>query len=397
MIRGRVEKIKRPSLGIDVRAGIHNRFDVEVLRAGEIVQRATGYNIILNQLWPVIVYSGNWFAYIAYGSGTGELMATRTNLFTHVGSKIATNANIDTSQWASSGIVAARKQITIAAGELTGTTLREVGIAYGSSSNQLATHALLKDMSGNNVSITIGALDVVTIYATVYLRISSDLLAGTDGLAFGSGAVSTANSAIRKLLGAASYDWGNANYGSNYIVAYRASDAASISEKQGHVSYNAGNKKIFIRHSLAAGVAYRIGVGDLNPSGGSGWRKIELLKNYQGSTGQGLELIFPNTIKPYCTLTDEPVGTGTGSQTVFALDFGWVRNDGTLVVKVDGVEQASGVTCNYGAWPANLTFSTAPADGAAITATYRTESICKDTNHVVDIECTITLNEYVPE
>lgn len=69
--------------------------------------------------------------------------------------------------------------------------------------------------------------------------------------------------------------------------------------------------------------------------------------------------------------TDEAVGAGDGDETVFALDY-FPIDTSSIVVKHDGVVQASGFT------PANdltdevaeITYSSAPGLGVAITASY---------------------------
>ena len=53
--------------------------------------------------------------------------------------------------------------------EYVGETITEVGISYYSSSNYLHTHALIKDSEGNPLSINKTELDVVVIYATVFI------------------------------------------------------------------------------------------------------------------------------------------------------------------------------------------------------------------------------------
>ena len=78
--------------------------------------------------------------------------------------------------------------------------------------------------------------------------------------------------------------------------------------------------------------------------------------------------------------TDQPIGTGDGAATAFQLiktyasgPASWVRRivkpvDGTVRVAVAGVEQMSGITID----PTTglVTFASAPASGAAITAGY---------------------------
>lgn len=152
---------------------LHNRFDVEVsdAKTGAIRQKAYAENIVLNALWNRIMVDA-YFTNIQFGSGTGTMDATRTSLFTFIGTKQSSGTKYAFSR--DEGWMSVRRSIQLLEYEYIGQTLREVGIAYGSSSSNLVTHALLKDMNGNQVSITKTNVDVITIYATVYVRIPSD-------------------------------------------------------------------------------------------------------------------------------------------------------------------------------------------------------------------------------
>ena len=166
MIRGNGRAIENTP---EISAGIHNRFDVEVVdsETGELKQKAYAENIILDQLWTS--YMGSlWFAYIQYGTGTGTPSASRASLFTYLGGK---SAATPTSTFdAALGVFSLRKQIQISETEAVGSTLTEVGIAYNNSSSNLLTHAMLKDMNGNQISILKTATDIINIYATVFIH-----------------------------------------------------------------------------------------------------------------------------------------------------------------------------------------------------------------------------------
>src|SRR5262249_49619204 len=91
-------------------------------------------------------------------------------------------------------------------------------------------------------------------------------------------------------------------------------------------------------------------------------------------------------------VTDQPVGSGDGSTTVFQL----VRTLGTYVapiiapnaitsIKIAGVVQSGGsysVNANTG----QITFTTAPASGAAVTATYSYYFRCRFFEDSMDLE-----------
>lgn len=155
----------------EIGAAIHNRFDVEVrdARTGELKQSAHALNIVLNQMWTRLCNGTSYFGNIHFGTGSGTLSAARTTLFSWLGQKVATTEEavraLPTSSW--------KRKIVLAPEEYVGSTITEVGIGYDSGAASLVTHAMLKDSEGNPVSITKTALDVVTIYATVFSTFST--------------------------------------------------------------------------------------------------------------------------------------------------------------------------------------------------------------------------------
>lgn len=155
----------------EIKTSFHNRFDIYKTNAetGETVQIAYAQNIVLDAMWTRLCNFTTYFANIHYGTGMGTLSTSRTSLFTHLGTKIATDdvltRTLPTASW--------RRKIVLNPEDNVGAVLTEIGIAYGSASSQLVTHALLRDMNGNVVSITKTAVDLITIYATVYVTFST--------------------------------------------------------------------------------------------------------------------------------------------------------------------------------------------------------------------------------
>lgn len=154
---------------IDQKVLIHNRFDVEVRDSitGELKETAVGFNMVLDQMWTRLCGNLTYFVNIHYGTGTGTLSATRTSLFTHLGTKAA----VDVEKIKGLPVSSVKKKITINPEENIGSVLKEVGISFGTASTNLVTHALLKDSEGNTITITKGALDVIIIYATVFVTL----------------------------------------------------------------------------------------------------------------------------------------------------------------------------------------------------------------------------------
>ena len=152
---------------------IHNRFDIEVkdVRTGRVKQRATAYNIVLNQMYTRLCGGSSYFANIHFGTGAGELNPSRTSLFTHLGTKAAILDElikaVPVSKW--------KRKIVLNPEEYVGDIITETGIAFGSSASNLVTHALLKDSEGNPISINKTNTDVVTIYATVFITFTNTI------------------------------------------------------------------------------------------------------------------------------------------------------------------------------------------------------------------------------
>lgn len=157
---------------LSVGANIHNRFDIYVKNIETGTEEQVGYaeNIVLDQMYTRLCARSSYFVNIHFGTGTGTLSASRTSLFTHLGTKAVTNdaqsKALPTSWW--------RQKIVLNPEEYVGSALSEVGVAYGATSTNLVTHALIKDMNGNPITLLKTALDVVTIYATVYVTFSTN-------------------------------------------------------------------------------------------------------------------------------------------------------------------------------------------------------------------------------
>lgn len=146
---------------------IHNRFDIEIvdINTGEVKQSLVSYNIVLSQMYTRLCGGLDYFVNIHFGSGTGTLSPSRTTLFTHLGTKSAVDEEIikaiPLSVW--------KRKIVLNPEEYVGNTISEVGIAFGSTNTNLVTHSLLKDSEGNTISIIKTDVDVITIYATVFV------------------------------------------------------------------------------------------------------------------------------------------------------------------------------------------------------------------------------------
>lgn len=347
MIRG----TKRPMAPtakqtLELRAAIHNRFDIEVRDAatGELMQRAQAFNLICETLWDRLLATGSnnawspatYFNYICFGSGSGTPSASDTTLFSQLGSKAPSNYTLysDVAQIAN-GLVYAQSSIRLNAEEYVGDTLTEVGIAYDAT--HIVTHAMLQDMNGNPISIEKAATDVIDIYATVYIHFPA------GGWYNGSVTVAESDQAIVDkrffiILTGRSTATGNIMYCSN------------ASKRTGENSLNiyTGMNPVINRSNKTVSMSARIAAGDFNlPIRAI---LIESLHKYYGSDYRSPA--FWMTMGGWFTppaISSEAVGTGDGTTTGFATAFP-VKTAGT--VYVDGVA-ATGVTMRTG--PADVT------------------------------------------
>lgn len=154
-----------------IKAGVnfHNRFDI--VKNGEWVGYAE--NIILDRAFTAILnrlttndYYPRYFRYINFGTGTGSIEPTRTTLFAPLGAKEAEMDEIILALPTSKVV----RKITINPEEYVGATITEVGVS--DSVDEVNTHALIKDSEGNPLSLTKTALDVLVIYATIFVTLN---------------------------------------------------------------------------------------------------------------------------------------------------------------------------------------------------------------------------------
>ena len=205
---------------------IHNKFDIEVRDAltGKLKQEVTAYNIVLNAMWTRLVNFSSYFTNIHFGTGTGSLDPSRTTLFSWLGQKAASNTEVikelPVSSW--------RRQIVLNPEEFVGQNLTEVGIAYGTGSSNLVTHAMLKDAEGNPISILKTATDIVTIFATVFVTFSTDnaTLCGMPNN----------NPLVNYLVGGSSFPSCSYYVGPSDIETYETSPGNGASETFGSTS-----------------------------------------------------------------------------------------------------------------------------------------------------------------
>lgn len=340
MIRGQKRALdKQPSVNVNLNASIHNRFDVEVIDAktGEVKQRARAYNIVLNSLWTRLQSSLNasWANYIHYGSGTATPAATDTSLSGFIAAvSISTiTDNFD----AAARVFSTKYSITLSETTAVGKTISEIGLAYGSSQNNLVTKALLQDMNGNPITIQKTDTDIINIYATVFVRMlpedyDNGYIQQFNGAMLGLLAGTYVNSDPGKRIGgdvvvtAGTKPWdGRGTY-----------QTAGFSSVLGLTSptFDASTKKLIMGTGRATA-----GNGNQN-----GWSYLSF--GVRSSYGQSQDFLFRvgGSWYPGTQITGEAIGTGDGATVDFSTKFGFVENP---IIYIDGVP-ASGVHVDVG-------------------------------------------------
>lgn len=330
-------------MSINIEAKVHNRFDIEVrdAKTKELKQKAQAENIILNQAWASILDQRRtnlkWFSAIAYGTGTGTLSATRTALFTNLGNKAATTPTFFYDSV--TGTYSLRQQISILENEHVGSILTEVGI-WDTHGAKLMTHALLKDMNGNTVSITKTDTDILYIYATTYLVIVADKgsmsaidVYRSDG---------SENGLISSLLGYM------VNPGTEYPscetfptrIAWRGGDFEgpslnvldNVVSGTAAVTIDVANKK--------ATIYYRLPAASGNVSTGLKSFTIECYRSDYARTLPALRGHLPSINHTQADITEQ-IGIGDGVSIHFETAFPFVKSG--AVIRVDGTPVTASV------------------------------------------------------
>jgi len=344
MIRGTTRPVVKKQT-VDLRASIHNRFDVEVLDAatGECRRKVRAFNVICDAYWDRLFnvdgYYGAWtplsaFDYILYGKGSGTPASTDTALFNKIGALSVNGYNDHTYAVDYRTGVARRQAVgTINAEEAVGETITELGIGYDAT--HCVTHAMLEDMEGNPISIEKTDTDVIKIYATIFVHWPDG---GWYGGSVNVRSVASNYTLIAFLTGAGSggtVQDGILKFGRIARITGTSGNDKRTNTKA--LAINKANKTIT--------VSGRVNADSLNLPIRAVAIEAETI-NTGGSVA--LWLVLGSWFTPPA-ISAEPVGTGDGSATGFATAFP-VKTGGT--VYVDGVA-ASGVTVRPG--PAAVT------------------------------------------
>lgn len=314
---------KQKPTKLSVGAKIHNRFDFYIndkpVAYGESkYQVGMGENIVLNQMYTRLCARSSYFVNIHFGTGTGTLSAARTSLFTHLGTKTAVN-DAQSKAWPTSYW---RQKIVLNPEEYVGSALSEVGVAFGATSTNLVTHALIKDINGNPITLTKTALDVVTIYATVYVTFSTSATEiQLNSLNY--------NPLINYLVGGTEFPnlyftaGQNGAIGDNNCNGLLSSGLGNTSAVT--LTTDVVNKKFYTE-------VKRFGISEVNGH----IREFVLRSN---TIANGLvRLVLPSPTKySGLTLSNVSIGAGDGLTSIFTLPSKYIDLS-SLIIKLDGIE-----------------------------------------------------------
>jgi len=303
---------------INVGASIHNRFDIEVRDSitGELKQTARAFNIVCTTMWTRLTARSVYFVNILFGTGSGTPAIGDTALFTYLGTKVATDVELvkalPTSSW--------KRSIRLEPEEYVGSILSEVGIAYGALSTNLVTHAMLEDEVGNPTTLLKTATDVVMIYATVFVTLST----GTD---ISICSLPSNNPLINYLIGGATFS--NQSFYAGESAIEGSESVNTIVARNAIGSITAGTWTADVANKRTSSAVARLSV-----SNGNG--HIREFGVGASNTAGIARVVLPYAGYSGLELADVSVGVGDGTTRRFILPSRSIRQS-TVVMKKDGV------------------------------------------------------------
>ena len=346
-MRGTKRKIEHIPVKQEIKTSIHNRFDIEIIDAktGEIKQKAYAENVICDSLWSRLLAPSSYFLYIHYGTGNGTPSASDTSLFSFLGYGTPNYAEDVRTQKPEEGWFSWQRKIQLSETTAVGSTITEVGIAYGTTAATLVTHAMLKDMNGNQISILKTSTDLINIYATVFVHYAA--------LGFDSGSIhiipysgasrQSQGYLINGFLGALAGGYQSPGYEAGAVPPTVVSPTwlgcvyttpSGDTYKAVTATYSVANKTITLTMT-------RMAVGDMNFGGLGGlifWGHVY---------GDPASFYHPamffkvgGSWYPKTSISAEAVGTGDGNTVQFATDYPFPTN---AKIYVNGTQVTSGV------------------------------------------------------
>ena len=325
----------------EVNVNLHNRFDF-VLRDAkteEIINEYRAENIILDNFWPryLSANTNTCLDYIHFGSGTATPLPTDVKLTSWLGYKKSSNVGegVDFSNFESNGIASVLKTCRLQDTEFNDEYISEVGFSYSTSSTaNLLTKALIRDMNGNVVSIEKQAGQILDIFATFFVDFGKNHYGGDvyykspNGWRFNWSSDDDAHILHRFL-----FSQSNKTDIYNRRRYYKYENTKNTSYYYAHsgviISYDVGKKQMILTvPNLTAGVGNNL----------NGIKTINLLEE--------LLIKVPNSIISQPIIEKEIVGVGDGTNRSFNTKFGWIKNNSTCRVYVNDVEVSATIRYN---------------------------------------------------
>lgn len=376
---------------------LHNRFDFEIVdsKTGEIKNKAQAENVVCPYLWTKLLnasspsdwsgragdfmvnydYNGQaqsydvFFAGIVLGEGTGVPSAEDKTLFKKIGSnntiKQTSVGILDLEETGIYGVYCTRKFI-LDETQLNDTYLTEIGItpssfwqSYTGDYNSVCSHAMIKDMNGNQIVLHKTETDIINIYATVYADLTKyappSIYKEWPGEDTGIYITDIMNDLAKVLCGNVDgsrfYRRANPQFHVNKtgteninvatVVAGYEKEARWVLKGNG-LSPNSTDRTLTLTMD-------RLKVGESNCNGGlHGIGFFTIHNNGRTYKQGGQHFMYTQAIALYSgsgwypgsNIIGESIATGDGETTEFRTKFGMVSN---LKVYVDGVED-TGIT-----------------------------------------------------
>ena len=324
----------------ELRIGIHNSFEIEVLDAktGKVKQKVKAFNVVTNGALNTMCGGGAIADTLAVGRGTGTPSSSDTALFSQIGTKGMTKS-VDNSR-RFEGILIKNLSVQISNTEYNGETITELGLTTGST---LCSHAMLQDMNGNPISIAKTNTDVLNIYAKWYLHFdqSGEVTMTRE---YWQQSTSTTDYFVSilgvPLLTGGSGSWGDYNISGSKGTRY-AIPTPFASMRSGDMLYRSSWTSD-TEHKTATMKYPQVTVNQYNFYGIGGFEIGMWISNYSEWYSQ-LFVKAGGTLIPPSRVTGESVGVGDGSNTKFKTKTQCPYN---ATVYVNGAAVQSGVTVN---------------------------------------------------
>lgn len=334
MIRGTRRKMPTtPAKRFNMGTSIHNRFDIEIVDkiSGKVKQRAKAENVICSGLWTRLLAGNTYNTGVHYGGGSGTPAISDASLFSFIG--YVASSIYDIKYDYDNNVYAVTKKAVLAETVAIGQTITEVGIAYSSSETSLVTHAMLKDMNGNPVSLEKTGTDIFNIYATVFVHLSMPAGVRCLGTIWGGS------------LAAEEVFYGPSAYYGGYL-AHIAGLTNAISRPRALVAGGCCMYDSVLTPSITRDATNRsmtVSVPRLGASSFNSLRGIRTIflgtqpvSNYSIETLDfAFEIDDASAWYPKTEIQEESIGTGDGATKDFSTKFNFAKN---IIVRVDGVQ-----------------------------------------------------------